>query len=118
MAPDPGVYKDEPAPAGDPHHPHHHPPPGPIPPHLQHSRPSSIVNQQHHPNSPHQPSQSHPGAFPSPHSSNHGLPLQHQSPYAQPGSGPNGQPTEVAYYAHPTPYGTPVSGQYSASGKT
>ncbi|MCJ1481885.1 hypothetical protein MMC06_002045 [Schaereria dolodes] len=120
LLPGPGAYKEEPAPvAGDQQvvHQPHHPQQGP-PPHLQHPRPSSIVHQQHHPNSPHQASHSqHPGSYNSPHPSNPGLPLQHQSPYAQAGPAPNGQPTpDVAYYAnHPSPYSTPASGQYSSS---
>ncbi|KAL8721974.1 MAG: hypothetical protein Q9225_001449 [Loekoesia sp. 1 TL-2023] len=91
------------------HHPHPHPP-GSLPPHLQQSRPSSIVHQQH-PNSPHQP----PGAFPPSNPSHHGLPLLHQPSYHQAGPGANGHPSEVPYYSQPSPYGTPVSTQFSSS---
>ncbi|KAM7222843.1 hypothetical protein V8F06_001741 [Rhypophila decipiens] len=83
------------------HHTHHQQQ-GPVPPHLQHSRPSSIVHQQHHSqaSAQHQPHTSY--------SSNHSV-YQQQS---QANSGPDGLP----YYAQQSPYSTPgaTSGYTSA----
>ncbi|RWA04080.1 hypothetical protein EKO27_g11028 [Xylaria grammica] len=87
------------------HHPHHSQ--GPAPPqHLQqHTRPSSIVHQQHH-QAPSAQSQ-HPSAY-----SSHSI----QS-YQAPSHSGNAQHTQdIPYYAHQSPYSTPgtTSGYTSA----
>ncbi|KAK3310851.1 uncharacterized protein B0T15DRAFT_52191 [Chaetomium strumarium] len=82
---------------------HHHQQQGPVPPHLQHSRPSSIVQQQHHGQNPAQPQQPQP---------------QHSGGYSYPqqGQANSSQDHGLPYYAHPSPYSTPgaTSGYTSA----
>lgn len=91
---------------------HTHQQQGPVPPHLQHSRPPSIVHQPHHSQSqaqqqpqqqPQQPQ--HSGAYPSGH-----------SVYQQQSQASNSQEHGLSYYAHPSPYSTPgaTSGYTSA----
>ncbi|KAF2968520.1 hypothetical protein GQX73_g5018 [Xylaria multiplex] len=87
------------------HHPHHSQ--GPAPPqHLQqHTRPSSIVHQQHH-QAPSAQSQ-HPSAY-----SSHSI-----QPYQASSHSANAQHTQdIPYYAHQSPYSTPgtTSGYTSA----
>ena len=88
------------------HHPQHQHQGPPPPQHLQHSRPSSIVQQQHQPPA-HSPSSQHQGAYPS----NHSL-SQAYSTSAQPATGQD----NLNYYNHPSPYSTPgaTSGYTSA----
>ncbi|KAK3392949.1 hypothetical protein B0H63DRAFT_443234 [Podospora didyma] len=83
--------------------PHHQQ--GPVPPHLQHSRPSSIVHQQHHSQAP--PQQQHSSAY----SSGHSVYQQQQQSQAA-----SAQDHNLPYYAHPSPYSTPgaTSGYTSA----
>ncbi|KAL2142519.1 hypothetical protein VTI28DRAFT_1076 [Corynascus sepedonium] len=88
------------------HHTHHQQQ-GPVAPHLQHSRPSSVVHQQHHTQTPaqqqqqQQPQPQHSGAY--------AYPQQNQGSNTQ----DHGLPS---YYAHPSPYSTPggTSGYTSA----
>ncbi|KAI6088460.1 hypothetical protein F4821DRAFT_257959 [Hypoxylon rubiginosum] len=88
------------------HHPHHSQGPAPSQ-HLQHTRPSSIVHQQHH-QAPQQQSQ-HPS-----YSSTHSI----QPAYQQTGHAPAAQHAQegLPYYAHQSPYSTPgtTSGYTSA----
>ncbi|KAL2183212.1 hypothetical protein L209DRAFT_767345 [Thermothelomyces heterothallicus CBS 203.75] len=86
---------------------HTHQQQGPVPPHLQHSRPSSVVHQQHHPQptaQQHQHQQQQPQ-----HSGAYAYPQQNQGSNTQ----DHGLPS---YYAHPSPYSTPggTSGYTSA----
>ena len=82
---------------------------GAIPQHLQHPHPQNALSSLSHPNSPHQNARN----FSSPHTANHGLPIQHHSPYPQVGAPPNSQPEP--FYSG-SAYPTPVSVQYSAPG--
>ncbi|PCD32871.1 hypothetical protein AU210_009107 [Fusarium oxysporum f. sp. radicis-cucumerinum] len=90
------------------HHPQHQQQGHPPSQHLQHSRPPSVVHQQHH-TQPHQPpqQQQHPSAY----SSTHSLPQGYQTS-AQPSSNQD----NLNYYNHPSPYSTPgaTSGYTSA----
>ncbi|KAK4192549.1 hypothetical protein QBC35DRAFT_469885 [Podospora australis] len=87
------------------HHTHHQQQ-GPVPPHLQHSRPSSI-HQQHHSQTPaqQQQQQSHSSAYSSGH-----------SVYQQQAQASSAQDHSLPYYAHASPYSTPgaTSGYTSA----
>ncbi|KAK4674030.1 hypothetical protein QC763_116970 [Podospora pseudopauciseta] len=88
------------------HHTHHQQQQGPVPPHLQHSRPSSIVHQQHHNQAPAQQQQSHSSAYSSGH-----------SVYQPQSQASNAQEHSLSYYGHqPSPYSTPgaTSGYTSA----
>ncbi|KAL2016451.1 hypothetical protein VTK56DRAFT_3502 [Thermocarpiscus australiensis] len=78
---------------------HTHQQQGPVPPHLQHPRPSSIVHQQHHSQQPQQ-QQQHSGGY----------------SYQQQTQASNAQDQALPYYAHPSPYSTPgaTSGYTSA----
>ncbi|KDN72336.1 hypothetical protein CSUB01_00019 [Colletotrichum sublineola] len=95
------------------HHPHHQPQ-GQAPTqqqqhlqHQQHSRPSSIVHQQHHPQAQ---SQQHPSYA----SAGHPIAPTYQQ-QSQPTSAQHSQDA-LPYYAHPSPYSTPgaTSGYTSA----
>ncbi|KAL2149797.1 hypothetical protein VTH82DRAFT_7473 [Thermothelomyces myriococcoides] len=85
---------------------HTHQQQGPVAPHLQHSRPSSVVHQQHHtqPTAQQQQQQQQPQ-----HSGAYAYPQQSQGSNTQ----DHGLPS---YYAHPSPYSTPggTSGYTSA----
>ncbi|EXK34025.1 hypothetical protein FOMG_11171 [Fusarium oxysporum f. sp. melonis 26406] len=90
-----------------PHHPQHQQQGHPPSQHLQHSRPPSVVHQQHH-TQPHQPpQQQHPSAY----SSTHSLPQGYQTSAQPPSNQDN-----LNYYNHPSPYSTPgaTSGYTSA----
>ncbi|KAK2930039.1 hypothetical protein FoTM2_010379 [Fusarium oxysporum f. sp. vasinfectum] len=89
------------------HHPQHQQQGHPPSQHLQHSRPPSVVHQQHH-TQPHQPpQQQHPSAY----SSTHSLPQGYQTSAQAPSNQDN-----LNYYNHPSPYSTPgaTSGYTSA----
>ncbi|KAF5665637.1 hypothetical protein FHETE_6559 [Fusarium heterosporum] len=75
--------------------------------HLQHSRPPSVVHQQHHAQAHQPPQQQHQSAY----SSTHSLPQGYQTS----GQAPNSQ-DNLNYYNHPSPYSTPgaTSGYTSA----
>jgi len=85
------------------HHTHHQQQ-GPVPPHLQHSRPSSVVHQ-HHSQAPAQQQQQQPQ-----HSSAYSYPQQNQAS--------NSQDHGLPYYAHPSPYSTPgATSGYTSAGE-
>ncbi|RAK98842.1 uncharacterized protein BO80DRAFT_456929 [Aspergillus ibericus CBS 121593] len=94
-------YKDEPV-----DDPHRHP--GPQPPHLQHPRPTTLVQPQKQPGSPHQPPTTLPPGSYAPHALGNGV-LHHQHPY--------GPPSEPSYYSSHSSYSTASApSQYSSSG--
>jgi hypothetical protein len=72
---------------------------------LQHSRPSSVVHQQHHSQTPAQqqpPAQQHSGAY----------------TYPQQNQASNSQDHGLPYYAHPSPYSTPgATSGYTSAGE-
>ncbi|KAF5611257.1 uncharacterized protein FSUBG_2362 [Fusarium subglutinans] len=91
------------------HHPQHQQQGHPPSQHLQHSRPPSVVHQQHH-TQPHQPpQQQHPSAY----SSTHSLPPGYQTSAQAPSNQDN-----LNYYNHPSPYSTPgATSGYTSAGK-
>ncbi|RDH33534.1 ribosomal protein L24E [Aspergillus welwitschiae] len=94
-------YKDEPV-----EDPHRHP--GPQPPHLQHPRPTLLVQPQKQPESPHQPSTTLPSGSYAPHGLGNGV-IHHPHSY--------GPPSEQSYYSSHSSYSTASApSQYSSSG--
>ncbi|KAH7316510.1 hypothetical protein B0I35DRAFT_451518 [Stachybotrys elegans] len=92
------------------HHPHHQQQGPPPSQHLQHSRPPSVVHQQHHTQAQAQAQQSqHQSAY----SSSHSLPQSYQG-----GNQATGTQESLNYYNHPSPYSTPGGNSGYASAET